>query len=299
MKFARLLVLVVVVGIASALSAEPGDAPAAVRVAKNVTYATVGGEDLKLDLAIPPGPGPHPAVVLFHGGAWRYGSRADLSRRLVGDDGKAGPSLLELVAARGYVAASVGYRLAPKHKFPAQLDDARAAVRFLRRNATTYHIDPDRIGAGGFSAGGHIALLLGLADPDDPPGGPSSRPGAVASFFGPADLSRYAATPGIEACYMVPWLGPDCRTDAEVYRRASPICHASADDPPVLLVHGTADLIVPVLHSELLLDKLRAAGVTAELLTVKGGGHGWAGPDLTRTTAAALDFLDEHLKGKK
>jgi acetyl esterase/lipase len=280
-------------------AAEPDRAPPAVKVVKGVTYATVGGEDLKLDLALPPGPGPHPAVVLFHGGAWRYGSRADLSRRFPDAGGNPGPSLLEAIAARGYVAASVGYRLAPKHKFPAQLDDARAAVRFLRRNAATYAVDPDRVAAGGFSAGGHIALLLGLADPDDPPGGPSSRPGAVVSFFGPADLSRYAATPGIEACYMVPWLGPACRTDAEVYRRASPIHHASADDPPVLLVHGTADLIVPVLHSELLLDKLRAAGVTADLLTVKGGGHGWGGRTAAETTAAALDFLDQHLKGKK
>ena len=277
----------------------PEQARPAVKVTKNVVYATAGGEDVKLDVAVPPGPGPHPAVVLFHGGAWKYGSRADLSKRLTDDAGKPAPSWIEAVAARGYVAASVGYRLAPKHKFPAQIDDARAAVRFLRRNAVAYSLDPDRIGAGGFSAGGHIALLLGLADPDDPADGPSSRVRAVVSFFGPTDLSRYAATPGIEAGYMVPWLGKDCRTDPAVYRRASPISHVSAGDPPVLLVHGTADLIVPVLHAELMLDKLRAAGVKSELLTAKGEGHGWAGPPAVTTTAAALAFLDEHVKGAK
>ncbi|MBX9625478.1 MAG: alpha/beta hydrolase [Gemmataceae bacterium] len=296
MKSARWLVLFGAVAVASALpAAEPDRAAPAVRVTKNVTYATAGGEDLKLDLAVPAGQGPHPAVVLFHGGAWRYGSRADLSRRLPGDDGKPAPSVIEAVAARGYVVASVGYRLAPKHKFPAQLDDARAAVRFLRENAAQYRLDPDRVGAGGFSAGAHLALLLGLTDP--PAGEPRVR--AVVSFFGPTDLSRYAATPGIEAAYMVPWLGPAVRTDPAVYRRASPIAHASADDPPVLLVHGTADLIVPILHSEMLLDKLRAAGVTAELLTVKGEGHGWFGPVAADTTAAAVRFLDGHLKGEK
>lgn len=299
MKAARLLAFFGA-ALAPALSAaDPGPGSPAVRATKNVTYSSVGDEDLKLDLAVPPGPGPHPAVVLFHGGAWKGGSRADLSRRIPDEDGKPGPSWVEAVAARGYVAASVQYRLAPKHKFPAQLDDARAAVRFLRRNAATYGIDPDRIGAGGFSAGGHIALLLGLTDPDDPPGGPSSRVRAVVDFFGPTDVGRYAATPGIESAYIVPWLGREARTDPAVYRRASPVSHVSADDPPVLLVHGTADLIVPVIHSELLYDKLRAAGVTAEFVKVKGEGHGWTGRAAGDSTEAAIKFLDEHLKGSK
>ena len=178
---------------------------------------------------------------------------------------------------------------------------ARAAVRFLRRNATTYDLDPDRVGAGGFSAGAHLALLLGLADPpaDPDPDAPSSRVQAVVSFFGPTDLSRYAASPGLEDAYMVPWLGKACKTDPAVYRRASPIEHVSADDPPVLMLHGTADVVVPILHSERLRDKLRAAGVTAELVTVKGEGHGWFGPTEAKTTRDAVKFLDEHLKGKR
>lgn len=286
-----------VVLIAALLAADP----VPVKVTRDVTYATVDGVPLKLDLAAPVGGGPYPAVVLFHGGAWRYGHRSDLSRPRYGEDGQPAPSVIEGVAARGYVVASVSYRLAPKHPFPAQLDDARAAVRSLRRHAKTYNLDPERVAAGGFSAGGHIALLLALTDPpaEADPAAPSARVQAVVSYFGPTDLSRYAATPGLEDAYMVPWLGKGVKTDPGVYRRASPVEHVSADDPPVLLLHGTADVIVPVVHAERLLDKLRAARVTADLLKVPGEGHGWFGPAEAKTTRAAVEFLDKHLKGKR
>lgn len=282
----------------AALAADPlpSAEPFPVRVVRNVTYASPGGEALKLDLAVPKDGGPYPAVVMFHGGAWRMGGRADLSRGAKNKAGTVGPSAIEVFAARGYVVASVSYRLAPKHQFPAQIDDARAAVRFLRANAKTYNLDPDRIAAVGFSAGGHLALLLGLA-PD--PGEPSARVNCVVSYFGPTDLSLYAATPGIEEAYMVPLLGEKCRTDPAVYKRASPIDFVTKDAPPVLMIHGTADLLVPIIHSERLQKKLRDAGATADLLTVRGEGHGWSGPPAAATTAAALRFLDEQLRGGK
>jgi dipeptidyl aminopeptidase/acylaminoacyl peptidase len=122
----------------------------------------------------------------------------------------------------------------------------------------------------------------------------------VVSYFGPTDLALYAASPGLEEAYMVPLLGKECRADPAVYRRASPIDHVSRDDPPVLMLHGTADLVVPIIHSERLLAKLREAGVPADLITLKGEGHGEWRPSVTaRTTRDAIRFLDQHLKEKK
>jgi len=274
------------------------DTQLAVAAKKDIVYSTVGTEKLRLDLAAPTSGGPYPAVLLLHGGAWKVGNRSDLSRSSPGT-----PSVIEQVAARGYVAVSASYRLAPKHKFPAQIEDARTAVRFLRANAKKFNIDPERIAAGGFSAGGHLALLLGVAGktdfltseyPDQ-----SSQVQCVVSYFGPTDLSLYAASSGIEDAYMVPFLGKACKSEPGIYKRASPLDYVNKGDAPTLMIHGTADVVVPIIHSERMLKKLRDSGVKAELITVKGAGHGWTGPEATKTLQDTLRFLDEQLKGKK
>lgn len=288
------------------VSAQPGPAATStqlhpIQVKKGIVYGTADGQKLMLDMARPKDGGPYPLVVLMHGGAWRYGSRADLSRNGRDANGKPLPSIIETVAAHGYVAVSVGYRLAPKYKFPAQLEDVRTAIDFLHDHAKEYDIDPDRIAVGGFSAGAHLALLEGLEDPkvkggngDTPP-----RVKAVISFFGPTDLSLYKASPGLEDAYFVPVFGKNGKIAPDVYKKASPITYVSRDDPPVLLVHGTLDFIVPIIHSEHLYKKLKDAGVDAEMITVPGGGHGWGGATAKKTTLDAIKFLDEHLKGKK
>lgn len=282
-----------------ARSADAPKKPLPVRVERDIIYSTVGTEKLRLDVAAPTTGGPYPAVLLLHGGAWMFGNRGDLSRGGY-EEGKRQPSLIEQVAARGYVAVSASYRLAPKHKFPAQIEDARTAVRFLRANAKNYNLNPDKIAASGFSAGGHLALLLGVLGksdfvtaeyPDQ-----SSRVQCVVSFFGPTDLSLYAASPGLEDAYMAPFLGKACKTDPAVYKRASPIDYAGKGNPPVLMIHGTADIVVPIIHSERMLKKLQDAGVKAELITVKGKGHGWTGPTAAKTMQDALQFLDSCLK---
>ena len=288
----------------------PMDPVAAVplRVEKNVTYATVNGTTLQFDLAVPKEGGPFPAVVCMHGGGWRGGDRRELSSPTRGKDGKPGPSIIEAIAARGYAAVSISYRFAPANKFPAQIEDAKTAVRFLRANAKKFDIDPDRVGALGYSAGGHLALLLGTADKPAEPSGAASggappeqdcRVGCVVSFFGPTDLSRYAATPGIEDAFMVPFLGPACKTDPEVYKRASPLERVTKGAAPVLMIHGTADVVVPILHAELMFKRLSDAGVPAELIKVRGEGHGWGGETAAKTLDQAAAFLDAHLKGKK
>jgi acetyl esterase/lipase len=295
--------LLILVAVIPARAAD-GEATEKVKVEKNIPYSTASGEKLMLDLAAPTTGGPYPALLLLHGGAWTMGSRADLSRNPRGADSKPQPSVIETLAAQGYVVATASYRLAPKYKFPAQIEDARTAVRFLRANAKKYNLIPDKIAAGGFSAGGHLALLLGTADKDSFPDtdeykNESSRVQAVVDFFGPTDLTLYSTTEGIVDAYMVPFLGKACKTDASVYKKASPIDYVTKDDAPTLLIHGTADFVVPIIHSEKMVKKLKDAGVDAELITVKGEGHGWDGPVAAKTTKDAIKFLDEHLKDKK
>jgi acetyl esterase/lipase len=296
----RFTLVALLLSAAAAPAAEP-----AVILRPDVTYAVVGPEKLRLDVAMPSAPGPHPAVVCVHGGAWRVGDRKDLSRvSRMFDFGFPGKSLTRVFAERGFVAVSVGYRLAPHDKFPAQIEDLKTAVRYLRANAATFDIDPDRIGALGVSAGGHLASLLGTTDksagfdgslyPDQ-----SSRVQCVVDLFGPSDLTLYAETPGIEQAYFVPLLGGRARDHRELYKRASPIEYVSKDDPPFLIVQGTADLLVPAIHSERLYDKLAAAGVEAELVLVKGKGHGWGGDLAARTTETVIRFLNEQLVGGK
>ena len=271
-------------------------------------FATVDGESLKLDFVAPPGPGPFPLVVCVHGGAWKTGSRKDLSRPAMWADfgpagalGRAdtttdataalrtrsdGPSLLDILAAKGYAAASVSYRLAPKHKFPAQIVDVATAVRYLKANAARFHIDPDRVAVAGFSAGGHLASLLATAGDRVPAFvGPlypeqSSRVRAVVNFFGPADLTLYEETPGIEQTSLKPLFGGDAVTRHDRYVEASPVSQVTAGCPPFLHLHGTADIIVPILHTQRLHDKLTTAGVESEVVVMRGKGHGWFGPDL-------------------
>lgn len=299
------------VAVASASPATPAPAPPEspkealeVKVQRGVLYDTIDKQKLYLDVAAPKEGGPYPCVVIFHGGAWVAGSRKDLSYGEKLKDGTLTTSVIEKVAARGYVAVAPSYRLAPKFQFPAQIQDARAAVRFLRANAKEYSIDRDKVAAAGFSAGGHLALLLGLADKVEGWDAgenlsESSRVQCVVDFFGPTDLSLYSNSPGLEDGYMVPVFSKACKTDPEIYKKASPVTYVSKKAPPVLIIHGTFDLIVPVIHSENMLKKLKDVGTTAELITVSGEGHGWTGRTMTRTTNDALTFLDAHLKGKK
>jgi acetyl esterase/lipase len=271
----------------AALLALPGFELTA-RFEKDIPYETVDDSALKLDLVRPAGAGPHPCVVCLHGGAWKGGSRRDVAW------------FCRQLADEGYVAAAVGYRLAPKNKWPAQIEDVKTAVRFLRKNAEKYGIDPARIAAMGFSAGGHLAALLGTTDTEAGFDGKlyrdqSSRVQCVVDFFGPADLTLYTETPGIEAAMFKPFLGTSYRNNPDVYKKASPIEHVTKDDPPFLIVHGTADIIVPIIHSERLHERLTKAGVKSELITVKGAGHGWTGKDAVSTTAATLEFLSKNL----
>ena len=272
----------------------------------DVAYGEAGGEKLYLDVAAPKptaeAKGPFPCVIGLHGGAWRGGSRKDLSQPIAwADFGVQARSFLEDVASRGYVAVSVGYRLSPAHKFPAHIQDVKAAVRYLRAHAKELNIDPDRVGVVGFSAGGHLAALLGTTDKtagfDTAADGefPSSVK-CVVDFFGPSDLSLYAETPGIEKAFMYPLLGGTFDKQPELFRKASPLEYVSKASVPFLIFHGTADFVVPYVHSSRLHAKLKAAGVPSDLVPMKGRSHGWFGEDARDSHERQMKFFAEHLQ---
>jgi len=270
-------------------------------VEKDLVYGRADGGDLKLDLARPAdGEGLRPAIVFIHGGGWHGGSRLSYE------------SHCQEAARRGYVAVTITYRLMQFDKskketttattiFPAQVHDAKAAVRWLRANAEKYQVDAKRIGVTGGSAGGHLSLMVGLTDADarleGGSGNPdqSSRVQAVVNVFGPTDMA---------SCFQassVPWifrlfLGGTLEQAARRYEAASPTTYVSGDDPPVLTLHGDRDKLVPLWQAKLLDEKMKAAGAPHTLLVMEGQGHGFQGEHKQRADDAMWDFFEKHLK---
>lgn len=267
-------------------------------VENNLTFAEVGNVKLQLDLARPAaGDGPFPLVVCIHGGGWSGGNRHAFRSRI------------EQAAQRGYVAATISYRLTqpdpqtgvPKAPFPAQIHDCKAAIRWLRAHAAEYKIDPQRIAVMGASAGGHLSLLVGLTGPDDQLEGThgnaeqSSRVQAVVNIFGPTDLPvHYKSTPAVVGLLKALCDGTP-ESAASIYAQASPISYVSADDPPILTLHGDVDKIVPVEQAQLLDAALKEAGVPHELVILKDQGHGFQGAAAQTADKAMWDFLAKHL----
>jgi acetyl esterase/lipase len=261
------------------------------KVEPDVIYAKAGDRELKLDLARPAvGEGPFPCVVCLHGGGWRLGTRRDLR------------GWTEFLAERGYVAASVGYRLAPDATFPAQIEDAKTAVRFLRAHADKYHIDKNRFAALGYSAGGHLACLLGLTDAacgfdgTECPG-QSSRVQAVVDYFGPTDLAGFAGDASAQRGMIGPFIGAQYSDNPAAHERASPVKYVTKNAPSFLILHGTKDGIVPIEQSRELAERMREAGVSYRLVEVPDEGHGWgSGRAGAITTEETIRFLDAKLK---
>jgi acetyl esterase/lipase len=262
-----------------------------VRVEPDLVFGKGGTTDLKLDLAMPQEGGPFPAVVCIHGSEWwQTGSRKDLARTI------------EALADHGFVAVSIEYRLAPAAKFPAAVEDCKAAVRWLRANAARYRIDIDHIGAVGFSGGASLACLLGTTDAGDglegQGGNPeqSSRVQAVVSFFGPTDLTTKTWSKEAEEALLVPFFGARFDERPDLYKKASPVSHVRSDAPPFLFFHGSEDPCVAIRHSRVLAERLRAVGVPALLVELQGEGHGWKGPRLRQSIQQMQTFLDGRLK---
>jgi acetyl esterase/lipase len=278
---------------ASADGDEPAKAAAPqVQVEQDIVYTKASGTELKLDVSRPAtGDGLFPAVVVIHGGAWRAGNKSDVR------------GLSSEFARRGYVAVGPQYRFCPKDAFPAQVHDVKAAVRWIKSNAKRYKVDPDRVGAVGFSAGGHLALMLGLTSPSDglegdvPAGAPDSRVKAVVNYFGPSDLAA-SDIPEICKPWVKDFLGGMPTDKPEAAAKASPLTFVSNDDAPVLTFQGTKDALVPYNQAIKLADAMNAKGVAGRVELIVGAQHGWAGPELERTVDETFRFFDKNLKAK-
>lgn len=286
----------------AALAQNPPPLPAGVIAHRDLAYVTSGHAQQKLDLFVPEkAAGPTPLLVWIHGGAWVSGDKAD------------NPPLRRGYVQRGYAVASLNYRLSQTALYPAQIEDCKAALRWLRAHAKEYNLDPARIGVWGGSAGGHLVALLGsTGDIKDFDVGEhldqSSAVQAAGDYFGPTDFVQMDAhaVKGARLIHDSPQ-SPESRliggpiqdqVNAAKVQRANPITFVTKGDTPFLIVHGDQDPLVPHHQSELLYAALKNAGVPARFHTIKGAGHGegFGGQDVAGMVAAFFDF---HLLGQK
>ena len=256
---------------------------------KDVVYGKAGDDELKMDLAVPDGKGPYPCLVLIHGGGWARGSKSAYDKAVV-----------EL-AKHGYVAATVEYRFAPKFQFPAQIEDCKCAVRYLRKHADELHVNTEKFGAMGDSAGGHLSLLLDLMNKEDGCEGTSGCEGvsskvqAVVNYYGPGDFLAPVTFSPYAKILVAAFLGTGDQ-NSPIVKKASPATYIDKSDGPVLTFHGSADPLVPLDMSKRLHAELKEAGVEEKLEILEGKSHGWGGEDRKKTDAEALEFFDKHLK---
>ena len=272
----------------------PRALPVSIEMEEGVRYgdAGVGGEELLLDVYHQyPRATLRPAVIVLHGGGFVSGSRLDFSvvesaRRL---------------AEAGYVAFAIDYRLfqetARRNAWPTPLDDAQRVVRWVRAHATTYAVDPRRVGAYGISAGAGLAAHLGVRETRDNSDSEladySSRVTCVVALAGPTDGTILSANPG-DSQFAVSFLGGTFTEIPDVYRDASPLSHIDEETAPFLVVHGVQDTVVPVEHSRRLVATLHLEGIEVDFVELPDAGHDVFGWD--RVGPLTLSFLDRHLK---
>lgn len=265
-------------------------------VREDVTYKTIDNRLLQCDIAVPAGEGPFPAIVMLHGGGWIVGNRSRYRDEI------------EEAAKRGFVGVTVSYRLAKTGNgdpsvdgFPAALYDVKAAIRFLRRNAEQYHINPEHIGIMGQSAGGHLALLAGLTRPCDklegpiPEDAPSSAVQAVVNIFGPTALMALVEENPRSRPVLVIFLGAAPELNAEIYRRASPVTYIHEGAPPVLTFHGVGDGLVPISQAKRLDEAMKQAGASHRLIRVRAG-HRFGLEQALATRREMYQFFSETLE---
>ncbi len=296
----RCLVPALTVLCAGSLHAQPpgGGSPFdqnAVRIEKNIPYAATKDPRQALDVYLPKAPKsdkPLPVVVNIHGGAFKMGDKNMGVREIAA-----------LVASGDYAAVSINYRLSGQAIWPAQIHDCKAAIRWVRANAQKYNFDPENIGVIGGSAGGHLVAMLGtsggvaaLEGDAGPYKGTSSKVKCVVDQFGPSDLLAMGGSHDSPESPESQLIGGALQENKDAARAASPVTYVTRDDPPFLILHGTADPAVPFNQSERLSRTLKEAGVDCLFVPVTGAGHGgFRSPEVPRRIR---QFFDKHLRGQ-
>ncbi len=285
----------------------PKEASAEIGVERNVPFGMVSGGALLMDVYHPEEPNGY-GIVHITGSGWHSPLAANAPQQKASRQVKVFG--LPLVQA-GYTVFAVNHRTAPLNKYPAQLQDVQRAVRYIRHHADSRGLDPKQIGGVGGSSGGHLTLMLGLspapgdAEDPDPVNRESANLQAIVPWAPPTDLIRHNGRYGygtFASLFGVRLIERDPKTSPQyrVVHDASPIHHVSVDAPPTLLIHGDADTLVPIDHSENIALDLESAGVAVELLTVPGGGHGALFPGKTSGApdyiAATVEWFHQHLR---
>jgi len=290
----RILLCLVIAG--SCAFAQQRHSLEGVDVKRDQPYAGTDNPRQKLDIYLPTKRAtgkPLPVVVFIHGGGWRGGDKASGAGRVA-----------PYVASGEYAGVSVGYRLSAEAKFPAQIHDCKAAIRWIRANAQQYNLDPDRIGVWGSSAGGHLVSLLGtsggakeLEGDLGPNTSVSSRVACVVNYFGPENFITMAEKQNEHAATAVAGLlGGPAKEKPDVAKAASPVTYVTSDDPPFLTAHGTDDPTVPFGQATEIDAALKKAGVSSLLIEVTGAAHGF---NSAVVEDRVKQFFAIHLRGVK
>lgn len=250
------------------------------RIVADVVYGHKLGMALTLDVFKPDGDANGAGILYMVSGGWvsRWSPPERAVRRF--------QALLD----SGFTVFAVRHGSSPRFKVPEAVEDVQKALQFVHANAADFGVDPDRLGVHGGSAGGHLSLMLGLAPAGSSENSPSGLIAAVVAYFPPVDIRQS--------------VGPSRRFPALDFEPSqapsiSPILFASADDPPTLLVHGTADTLVPIRNSETMLAALQEQKVPVELLVLEGAGHGFRGDDGQRASEALVAWFEKYLSPEK
>ena len=268
--------------------------PTGMTIERDLAYVPNGHEREKLDLYLPAGADkaatPLPLIVWIHGGGWEAGS-------------KDRPPALPLVAD-GYALASINYRLSQHAVFPAQIEDCKAAIRWLRANSKKYNYDPNRIGVFGASAGGHLVALLGttadVKDFDNCGGNADQSSGVqcCVDWFGPTDFMHIGNELDKPDSPVSKLLGGPVKEHKDLAAKASPVTYVNKNAAPFLIMHGDKDPLVPIHQSEELEAALKKAGVEVTFQAIAGAGHGF-GAKTIELAVPIREFFDKHLKAAK
>ena len=269
------------------------------KIVRDISYVGEGHDRQSLDLALPikrKSNKPLPVIAFIHGGAWRAGNKNGGLNKLY-----------EFLTSGEYVGVSIGYRLSQHAKWPAQIHDCKAAIRWIKANANKFGLDGDRIAVHGTSAGGHLVSMLGtsagvkeLEGSLGPHTNQSTKVRCVIDYFGPTNFllmndfeSRIdhdaAGSPESQL------VGGAIQKNKKLTLKANPISYVDKSDAPFLIMHGTKDMLVPYNQSVILHKALKSAGVPSVFLTVKGGGHRGGGGILIERFR---DFLEHYLLDK-